>query len=208
MANDKKENGSNKKRKMYDRYIEDSKGKIGHSSVKMGVETVAGAVGGCGVGALLGIWSPLLGALLIGSGHYFGDKTGLMRIVGAACIGYGIAKAKENRASASAATVEGITLGSLAGGAKDRLIDLKDNWLQATFLDKLISKKTDSSTSDNAAVGSIDLSELDVFENLNKESAVKYEVEKASAEEGFSEEEILEGLNYTLMEEELDFNTL
>lgn len=207
MAKKNKGNGS-KGKKMYERYIEDSKGKLGHSSVKMGVEGVTAAVGGCGVGALLGVWSPLLGLLLLGTGHYFGDKTGLLRITGAACIGYGIAKAKENRASASAATVEGITLGSLATGAKERLIDLKDNWLQATFLDKLISKKSETPGVEETPVGAIDLSELDVFENLNKESAVKYEIKKAQKEEGFSEGEILEGLNYALMEEELDFNTL
>lgn len=207
MAKKKGKGNGSKGKKMYERYIEDSKGKVGHSAVKMGVEGVAAAVAGGGAGALFGVWSPLLGLLLIGTGHYFGDKTGLLRITGAACIGYGIAKAKENRASASAAVVEGITLGSIATGAKERLIDLKDNWLKATFLDKLIGPKTDATTQD-APVGAIDLTELDAFETLNKEAAVKYELKKAQQGEGSSEGEILEGLNYALMEEELDFNTL
>lgn len=207
MAKNKEKGNGSKGKKMYERYVEDSKGKVGHSAVKMGVEGVAAAVAGGGAGALLGIWSPLLGLLLLGTGHYLGDRTGLLRITGAACIGYGIAKAKENRAAVTAATVEGITLGSLATGAKERLIDLKDNWLQATFLDKLVGKKTEVPV-DETAVGAIDLTELDAFENLNKEAAVKYELKKAQEEERFSEREILEGLNYALMEEELDFNTL
>ncbi|MBI3133639.1 MAG: hypothetical protein HYZ14_03090 [Bacteroidetes bacterium] len=204
----KKGNGNGSKgKKMYERYVEDSKGKVGHSAIKMVVEGASATVAGAGAGALFGVWSPLLGLLLIGTGHYFGDKTGLLRITGAACIGYGIAKAKENRASASAAVVEGITLGAIATGAKERLIDLKDNWLKATFLDKLIGPKTDAPAED-APVGAIDLTELDAFETLNKEAAVKYELKKAQQEEGSSEGEILEGLNYALMEEELDFNTL
>jgi len=202
----KKEGGG--KKNVLERYNgAEAKKDVKITAMKSGVDLLVGASAGAGLGALLGIWSPLAGFLMIGAGHYFGDKSGALRIAGAATIAYGIAKSVENRAAVQAASVEGISLGSLATGAKDRLINFKDNWLQAFYLDKLVGSKS-TTADEEVAVGAIDMRDLDVFENLNKEAAVNYELQKARREEGFSEGEIIEGLNYALFEEEIDFNYL
>lgn len=78
----------------------EAKKSVKFSAMKTGVDLVVGASAGAGLGALLGIWSPLAGFLMLGAGHYFGDKSGVLRVAGAATIAYGIAKAQENRVSA------------------------------------------------------------------------------------------------------------
>ena len=180
----------------------------GYAAMKMGVDA-GGAAGGALLGAGLGIFAPYFGVALFWLGHFQGDKTGLIRIAGAACFGYGIAKAIENRNSTKAATLQGITMGSLAGGAKERLINYKDNIIQAFFIDKLTGGKTEVPVQ---GFGSLDLSELDVFENINKESAVNFEMQKAKAElRGIIQSDELEnmdGLNYAVIQEEVDLTNI
>ncbi|MBI3136052.1 MAG: hypothetical protein HYZ14_15350 [Bacteroidetes bacterium] len=179
----------------------------GYSAMKMLVDMGIGGGVGTGLGAVSGVVAPWLGILLMGVGHYSGDKTGLIRVAGATCLGYGVAKMLENRAAASAATVSGISLGSLAGGAKQRLISLKDEWKHTLFLDKLMGSKTEAPLE---GIGQADLSELDVFENLNREAAIKHELKKIREQEQSTatnlviqspEAEIIEGLNYAVGEE-------
>lgn len=199
----------------------EAKKNVRNTAMKTGVDAVLGTSAGAGLGAAFGIWSPLAGFLMIGAGHYFGDKSGVLRVAGAATIAYGIAKASENRAAAEVASVNGISLGSLAEGAKDRLSNFKDNFLKAYYLDKITGKKKEAV---DATVGAIDMSELNAFEDLIKESAVRHELktiqEEDSIDEDFVEEEEideyeteiiddgeLEGMNYALIDEEYDFST-
>ncbi|MEZ4921870.1 MAG: hypothetical protein R2780_01750 [Crocinitomicaceae bacterium] len=189
---------------------------VGKPFSDLGVGVAGGAVG-----ALGGIWTPFVGFALIVGGHLLGDKSGLMRVGGAAMMAYGIAKAQENHAASDANSVNG--LGSLSG-AKDRLLDFKDNFLKAFFLDKLTKKKSDAEaeTDDEQTMGAIDLSSLDAFADLTKQSAYNFELKRAMADElaseteseepiaveedGFEDDE-LEGFNYSY-EEELDLATI
>ena len=211
----KKEKEAKEKNNLLDRYNgADAKKNFKFTAMKTGADFVIGVPVGCALGAVLGIWAPLAGLFMFGAGHYLGDKTGLLRVAGASAAAYGIAKAVQNRSSVRAATVEGISLGSLAGGAKQRLIEFKDDVVQAFFVDKLIGSKTEESLE---GIGQADLSELDVFENLNREAAINHELKKIRAEEQnpfgevvihSPESEIIEGLNYAVNEEVFDLNTI
>lgn len=198
----------------------------------LGIDLLVGSAGAA-VGAGLGKWSPVLGILMMGAGHFIGGKLELLRVAGAATMAYGVAKAMENDAAAKATAVDGISLGSIAEGAKGRLLNFKDNWLKAFYLDKLVGKKEEESQEEKTPMGSIDLSDLDVFDDMNKQAAANFELQRIRAEEeeedyedeedeeyedeDFETEELLEedleeelqGLDYVLIDEdEIDFNTL
>lgn len=81
---------------------------------------LAGVGLGTAVSAACGKVAPLVGAALIGTGHYIGDDSGLLRVVGAATVAHSVAKSKEYRQ-------EGSTM-------KDRLSGLKDDWLRIAVL--------------------------------------------------------------------------
>ena len=72
-----------------------TKGNIQNTFLKGAVDTLAGSVIGTGIGALTGSQSPIAGIILILSGHYLDDKSGLLRLVGASTLAYGIAKSKD-----------------------------------------------------------------------------------------------------------------
>lgn len=199
------------------------------SGVDLGVSTL-----GAGLGALGGIFSPIAGVALILAGHFLNDKSGILRMAGAATMAYGIAKAADNRMASQNQSVNGISLGSVTEGAKNRLINFKDNWLQAFYIDKLTGSKKESLPAEDQTIGAIDLSSLDVFEEMNKESAINFELsqrgeqvsfeeedefeeemEMEDAEDFFEEEfedqesEDLEGLSYAIMDEdEIDFSIM
>lgn len=202
---------------------------VGVTAMKSGVDMLIGTTAGGIIGAFAGRYSPIAGIILFGVGHYFGEKSGILRVAGAAATAYGVAKAIENWKSGEDDSVDGFTLAGAAKGAKERLIDFKDNWLKAFYLDKLISKKEESTDSDEseATIGAIDLSALDVFEDMNKQSAVQFELQRIKKEDEnsleeplddeFEEEDTyeedfidddLDGLSYALIEEEVDFSTL
>ncbi|MBD3638155.1 MAG: hypothetical protein HUJ25_12455 [Crocinitomicaceae bacterium] len=184
----------------------------------------AGLAGGA-IGALGGIWTPFIGFALMVSGPLLKDKSGLMTTGGAAMMAYGIAKAQENHAAKDAGSVNGT--GSLSG-AKDRLLDFKDNFLKAFFIDKLSKKKGDTTAADETTMGAIDLSQLDALEDLTVRSAYNYEMKRdREAEEELEDYpsyaiatddtedgdmvDDLEGLDYTIIEEEepiVDFSTI
>ena len=87
------------------------------------LKTIADLVGvglGTAVSAAAGKVAPLLGAAMIGTGHYIGDDSGLLRVVGAATVAHSVAKSKEYRQ-------EGSTM-------KDRLSGLKDDWLRLAMI--------------------------------------------------------------------------
>ena len=176
-------------------------------ALKTGVDLVSSTAVAPAIGAGLGVLAPIAGFILMGLGHYLGDKSGLLRLTGAATMGYGIAKAIENRNAPETSTVE---------GAKTRLINFKDEWLNAFYLDKVFKAKEDAESTEDASIGAIDLSALDVFDDLNEQSAQHFEMQQVLSEnqtENFDQAvqfdaEDLEGMNYSVIEEEIDFSNI
>ena len=190
----------------------DSKGKRTKTNAKVialktGVDLVSSTTVAPAIGAGLGVLAPIAGFILIGLGHYLGDKSGLLRLTGAATMGYGIAKAIENRNAPEASLVE---------GAKTRLINFKNDWLNAFYLDKVFKAKAETETTEDASIGAIDLSALDVFDDLNQQSAQNFELQQELSAEQTDDfdgavqfdAEDLEGINYSVIEEEIDFSNL
>lgn len=79
---------------------------------------------GTTVSATTGKAAPLIAAALIGTGHYIGDESGLLRIIGASTLSHSVAKAKEYREQAEMSVA-------------DRLKGLKDDWLYAAMLKQI-----------------------------------------------------------------------
>ncbi|MCR9171922.1 MAG: hypothetical protein NXI10_05490 [bacterium] len=208
------------------------KGNIKNSALKMGVEGIVAAGAGAGVGALIGRGAAVVGVLGLGLGEYFGDQTNFSKVASASMIGYAIGSSMHS--SETAKTINGSGLqgfGAVKEGAKQRLTHFKDSWMKAFFLDKLVGGQSDSDTSrmDDGTVGAVDMSEFDVFDEINEQEALRFEEESAQEEElllneGESEFEMeelpiqehefdqlnvqeidaLDGTNY----EDVDFNTM
>lgn len=90
--------------------------------IKTLVDALAGVMVGPVVSATLGKFAPLAGLALTFGGHYTGDRSGLLRGIGMITLAHSVAKAKTYRQEDS-------TL-------KDRLSELKDDWLRLVFLKK------------------------------------------------------------------------
>ncbi|GAB5417609.1 MAG: hypothetical protein Crog4KO_25940 [Crocinitomicaceae bacterium] len=142
---------------------------------KMAIGTgidIGGAVAGGGLGALVGgkkaFWGGL-GTIILG--HLIGDKGRIVQSLGVGAAAYGLASVNPFDSNTQQ-PVNG-TLGAADQGIKERLTTFKDNLLHATFLDKLIGEKSknEDPNSEDASIGSIDVSELDVFENYANEQA-------------------------------------
>ncbi|MNU48424.1 hypothetical protein D3C71_373400 [compost metagenome] len=84
-------------------------------------------IAGVGMGTVLsasaGKAAPAVGVALIGAGHYMGDESGLLRVVGASTLSHSVAKAKEYREKSDMSISE-------------RLKDVKDGWLYAILFKK------------------------------------------------------------------------
>ena len=198
-SKDKK--GKNNLLKKYNSKQAKKSGKF--TALKTGVDVLGSAAVAPAIGAGLGIFAPVAGLVMLVLGHYLGDKSGILRLTGAATIGYGIAKAKENRM---------MTNQNFIDGAKTRFINLKDDWMQATYLDKLIKNEPPEENTIEG-IGAIDLSELDAFDKFNEQSAVNFETQRVMDEdetfledEEFQEDE-LEGVEYEVIEE-IDLSTI
>lgn len=166
-----------------------AKMKVGPTAMKTAVEAGLVSGGGAGIAALIGRFSPLVGVAIIAAGNILGDKTKLSMIAGASMIGYGIAKSKYFEAEAKKAEakkeLDGFSLGIVKDQAKNRLIDFKESWMKAFFLDKLIKPKEDKGAGNNTgeSIGAIDLSALDVFEDFNRQQAIKFESDRVLQED-------------------------
>ena len=84
-------------------------------------------IAGVGMGTVLsasaGKAAPAVGVALLGAGHYMGDESGLLRVVGASTLSHSVAKAKEYREKSNMSISE-------------RLKDVKDGWLYAILFKK------------------------------------------------------------------------
>lgn len=164
-------------------------GQLGNTALKTVVDTVIGVPVGIAIGGVAGLWSLPFGLLLIGSGHYFKDQSGLLKISGAAAIAYGIAKNIEFNNAAKKAEINGLSgLEGASQGIKDRLKMVKDDLMAAYFLDRLFKKDDGGSTEttkmetiDPGNMGGIDLSELDLFDHFNQQEANSYQAEAEKA---------------------------
>ncbi len=142
----------------------DTKKKFLPSLAKTGVDLLAATAGG-GIGAMLGYWSVLAGGLVTLGGHLLGDKTGLIKTFGLSAMVYGAAKGYENSQAAAQNSMNGISIGSVKEGVKTRMIDFKDNLIHAFYLGNLIKDKEPSS-GDPAEIGSVNLDELDIYDDF------------------------------------------
>jgi hypothetical protein len=147
------------------------KGFEGNTALKSVVDVIAGVPLGGAIGAASGIWSLPIGFLMIFGGHYFKDKSGIIRIAGAAAIGYGIAKAIENKEAAKSASVNGL---GATDAIKSRLGDFKDEVMAAYYLDRIFKKDTTKSVETDGSVGEIDLSVMDIFDDFNQQEADEF----------------------------------
>jgi hypothetical protein len=185
-----------------------TKGNIQNTLLK----TVADAAG-IGIGTVLsavsGKAAPIVGALLIGSGHYIGDESGLLRVVGASTIAHGVAKAREYRENPDQTI-------------KDRLVGVKDDWLTAALLkhydknlegftvepipqpdgtsmstlhgttaDSLPNFDREGEANNKQFESELDLSGLDEFERMNEEAAVNYQQARQAENSLFPDDEDL-----------------
>ncbi len=194
----------------------ETKGSFSNAGLKTLVDVVLGATVGAGIGAVSGKQAKWFGLGMIGLGHYFGDKSGVLRVAGASAIAYGIAKHFENEQIAS--SVNGFTLAGESSKAKTRLTQFKDEALATFYLDKIFKggasiSTADSSTNADGSVGAIDLSALDFFDNFNRQEADEFESQNAIA--GYSDfdddnEELSSApeFAYSIINDEPDFSKM
>ncbi len=159
-----------------------TKGDLKGTGIKSLVDLLVGATVGAGIGASAGRASLPIGLALIAGSHYMDEGTGILRLAGSATIAYGIGKAISNKNIAEANAVNGFSLAGESSKAKSRLVQFKDELITAFYLDKVIKKKTDNQLEDGQ-VGAIDLSSLEIFDQNNKNEALRYEMNAESLPE-------------------------
>jgi len=145
---------------------------------KTGIDLVVATAGGA-LGAAFGYASAGAGLLVTFGGHILGDKTGLLKTLGLSALVFGFAKGYENSQAASQSSMNGISLGSITEGVKERMVDFKDNLIHAIYLGKLLKSKKE----EGGEIGSLNLDELDVFDDF----ADKQQYRQAMIEEQHQE---------------------
>lgn len=85
------------------------------------IADIAGVGLGTALSATMGKVAPAAAIALMGAGHYMGDESGLLRMVGASTLAHSVAKSKEYRKNPE------MTIG-------ERLKEVKDGWLYAALL--------------------------------------------------------------------------
>lgn len=126
---------------------------------------------GVGMGTVLsasaGKAAPAVGVALLGAGHYMGDESGLLRVVGASTLSHSVAKAKEYREKSNMSISE-------------RLKDVKDGWLYAILLKKYkeeqnsAAAKTMESTFEAEETGVEGLEPDDTEEEFQEEDSEEF----------------------------------
>ncbi|WP_300664657.1 hypothetical protein, partial [Fluviicola sp.] len=120
------------------------------------VADIAGVGLGTALSASLGKIAPAAAIALMGAGHYMGDESGLLRVVGASTLAHSVAKSKEYRKNPE------MTIAN-------RLKDVKDGWLYATLLkhyqQEEQSQKTEPQSVSNK-ITEVDNEQIAVNENV------------------------------------------
>lgn len=188
-----KDKKKTKSKSLLEKYNErETKGNVENTLIKGAVDAVASSVIGTGLGAIAGDKAPFAGLGLILAGHYFGDESGVLRIIGASTLAFGIAKAKEYQNNPNLDT------------AQKRISEAKDDFLTAFHLKwkneqkpteqkvvepvpiikEPIQKKTESPItppSDTPEVnGELDFEELTSFELKNEDLANAFNEENSN----------------------------
>ena len=148
-----------KKRKKEKTFIErfnekQTKGNTTNSMVKGGVDAVASSVLGTGLGAISGKYSAITGIALIIAAHYYGDESGVLRVIGSGALAYGIAKAKDYQENPEYESMQN----RVKGLGNDLLTSLHIKWKQQQ-VQKSETEKKEVSTEDE------DISELGRLSN-------------------------------------------
>jgi len=175
------------------------------------VVDIVGMAAGTGLGALTGKNSKFVGLAAIIGGHYLGDRSNVLRIIGASTIAYGVAKAKEFENNSELETPQ------------NRLSDLKDNWLEALYIkmnkeeketeiidseveiEELVpERKPEKPIQEEKIIEDNELDGLDIFEQQIIESAKAFEAENDNLdfepeEEINYEEDELDNPDFSLM---------
>ena len=154
-----------------------TKSNIAGTGIKTLVDLLVGATVGAGIGAGAGNFALPIGLVLIAGSHYMNEKTGMLRLVGASSIAYGIGKTILEKQG----EVNGYELAGEQQGVGDRLTQFKDELITAFYLDKVIGNKTDTiEAKEQEQVGAIDLSSLEIFDRNNRNEALRYRVESST----------------------------
>lgn len=181
-----------KKKNMLQRFNErNAKGSVQNTLLKT-LADIAGVGIGTVLSAATGTFAPAIGAALMGTGHYVGDQSGLLRVVGASTFAHSVSKAKSYRENPNQTLAE-------------RFGELKDEWLIATLLKhygsnqkttaipnseltQITQREFPEESQPNGMEGiaettfeepeeetELDISGLDQFERFNIDSADQYE---------------------------------
>lgn len=171
------------------------------------------------VSSVMGKWSLALGAVLLIGGNYVEkDIKEYLRLAGVAAIAWGVAKGTENQQVEEDAAISGVGFVAMKEGAKNRLINFKNDWVKALRIDKLTKPKEDTIS----GIGSLDLSELDAFEDSVKRSAVDFQMDQMEDADDFensqnasseliefnNQSDDLAQMNGIYAEEEFDLSTI
>jgi hypothetical protein len=175
-----------KPKSLLEKYNEkQTKGNVENTLLKGGIDAVASSIVGTGIGAIVGDKAPFAGLGLMFLWHYYGDESGVLRVIGASTLAYGIAKAKAYQNNPNLDTAQKriseakddfLTAFHLKWNTRKELTEQKDiaNNVTAEVKESIPEKpiKSTVETSDAQKVNDtldIDLSGLDFFE-LNNES--------------------------------------
>tara|TARA_B110001469_G_C9641313_1_gene322633 strand:+ start:1092 stop:1691 length:600 start_codon:yes stop_codon:yes gene_type:complete len=166
-----------------------TKGNIAGTGIKTLVDLLVGATVGAGIGAGSGKFALPVGLVLIAGSHYLDEKTGVLRLVGASSIAYGIGKAMLEKQE----TVSGYELAGKPKGVGDRLSQFKDELITSFYLDKVIGNKSEQKEieiEEQEQIGAVSIPSLDIFEQNNRNEALRYRAESMPVVENNYEEEL------------------
>ena len=141
-----------------------TKGDAKNTMLETGKDILIGVLGGGLIGAAIGKPSMIVGIITTGAGHYTGNK--LVQI-----LGIGMMAANGFQKSTSVSGLEGFA------GVKERLQAYKESMKDKLYLDKIMKKKTGTTTSG--------IGELQYFTypgTMNGELAALNDIEKQIAE--------------------------
>jgi hypothetical protein len=166
-----------------------TKGNIAGTGIKTLVDLLVGATVGAGIGAGSGKFALPVGLILLLGSHYLDEKTGVLRLVGASSIAYGIGKAMLEKQG----TVSGYELAGEPKGVGDRLSQFKDELITSFYLDKVIGNKSEQKEieiEEQEQIGTVSIPSLDIFEQNNRNEALRYKAESMPVVENNYEEEL------------------
>ncbi len=107
----------------------ETKGDVKNSLLETGKDILVGVVGGGLIGAAIGKPSLIIGIGVTGTGHYMGNRL-------ATLLGIGMMAANGFQQSKSVQGLDGMDMQSIKG----RINAYKDNFIEKTYLDKVMNK--------------------------------------------------------------------